>query len=60
MEGSDGVVFEAKNRAELYQWVHLLLREHSYDRLGRSSLKGLVRQYIDEDDGIGPGPGDHA
>ena len=37
LEGSDGVAFQAKNRAELYQWVHLLLREHDYDRLGRAS-----------------------
>src|ERR1700691_775817 len=52
LEGSDGVAFQAKNRAELYQWVHLLLREHSYDRLGRAS-KGLVRQYMAKMTGLG-------
>ncbi len=52
LEGSDGVVFEAKSRPELYQWVHLLLREHSYDRLGRAS-KGLVRQYMAKMTGLG-------
>src|ERR1700735_1966655 len=52
LEGSDGVAFEAKDRAELYQWVHLLLREHGYDRLGRAS-KGLVRQYMAKMTGLG-------
>jgi hypothetical protein len=52
LEGSDGVAFEAKNRAELYQWVHLLLREPSYDRLGRAS-KDLVRQYMAKMTGLG-------
>jgi transposase InsO family protein len=52
LEGSDGVAFEAKNRGELYQWVHLLLREHSYDRLGRAN-KGLVRQYMAKMTGLG-------
>jgi transposase InsO family protein len=52
LEGSDGVAFEAKNRAELYQWVHLLLREQGYDRLGRAG-KGLVRQYMAKMTGLG-------
>jgi transposase InsO family protein len=52
LEGSDGVVFEAKSRPELYRWVHVLLREHSYDRLGRAS-KGLVRQYMGKMTGLG-------
>jgi transposase InsO family protein len=52
LEGSDGVAFEAKNQGELYQWVHLLLREHSYDRLGRAG-RGLVRQYMGKMTGLG-------
>ena len=52
LEGSDGVAFEAKNRAELYQWVHRPLREQGYDRLGRAS-KGLVRQYMAKMTGLG-------
>jgi transposase InsO family protein len=52
LEGSDGVVFEAKSRPELYQSVHLLLREHGYDRLGRAS-KGLMRQYMAKMTGLG-------
>src|ERR1700686_4771815 len=52
LEGSDGVAFEAKNRAELYQWVHLLLREQGYDRLGRAS-KGLMRKHVAKITGLG-------
>ena len=52
LEGSDGVAFEAKNRAELYQWVNRTLREQGYDRLGRAS-KGLVRQYMAKMTGLG-------
>src|SRR6267154_1847746 len=52
LEGSDGVAFEAKNRAELYQGVNRTLREQGYDRLGRAS-KGLVRQYMAKMTGLG-------
>jgi transposase InsO family protein len=52
LEGSDGVAFEAKNRAELYQWVNRTLREQGYDRLGRAS-KGLVRKYVAKMTGLG-------
>src|ERR1700722_14741140 len=50
--GSEGVALEAKNRAELYQWVNRTLREQGYDRLGRAS-KGLVRQYMAKMTGLG-------
>src|ERR1700676_3893376 len=52
LEGSGGVAFEPKRRAELYQWVSRALREQGYDRLGRAS-KGLVRQYMAKMTGLG-------
>jgi transposase InsO family protein len=52
LEGSDGVAFEAKNRAELYQWVNRTLGEQGYDRLGRAG-KGLMRKYVAKITGLG-------
>ena len=45
LDGSQGVQFAAASRQERYAWVHRILREHDYDRLGRKS-KGLVRMYL--------------
>src|SRR4029077_19294758 len=45
LEASDGVGFQAADRAELYGWINRTLREQDYERLTRGS-KGLVRRYL--------------
>jgi transposase InsO family protein len=45
MEASGEVHFQARDRAELYEWVNRILRGQDYGRLKRAS-KGLVRSYL--------------
>jgi transposase InsO family protein len=45
LEASAEVVFEARDRGELYEWVQQTLRGQDYGRLKREG-KGLVRMYV--------------
>ena len=45
LEASRQVVFEARDRGELYEWVERTLRGQDYGRLKREG-KGLVRGYV--------------
>jgi hypothetical protein len=45
LEASGEVSFRARDRTEVYGWVNEVLRQHSYDQMGRQS-KGLVRRYL--------------
>src|SRR5882724_4615758 len=45
LHGSAEVVFEARDRGELYAWVQRTLRGQDYGRLKRAG-KGLVRGYM--------------
>src|SRR3954453_17576125 len=45
LNGSEGIRFEGKSRAEIYDWVSQILRQYGYERLGRPA-KGVIRAYI--------------
>src|SRR5712692_8740256 len=48
LEASEEVVqFEGQNRKEVYGWVNTTLRQHDYERLGRSA-KGLLHRYVEK------------
>ena len=51
LEGSGEVLFEGKNREEVYSWVSQMLCQQEYARLLRSS-KGLVRRYMEKMTGL--------
>jgi transposase InsO family protein len=51
LKGSEGIRFEGKSRAEIYEWVTQTLRQQGYERLGRAA-KGLIRVYIGKVTGL--------
>jgi hypothetical protein len=46
LEGSEAVEPEGADRAEVYEWVNTILRQHDYEKLGRAS-KGLMHRYLE-------------
>lgn len=52
LEGSEEIGFEARGRADLYEWVSRTLREQGYKKLPKSG-KGLVKRYIGKMTGLG-------
>jgi hypothetical protein len=52
LEGSEEVVFEGRNREEVYGWVNETLRQQRYGELKRSG-RGLVRRYLAKMTGLG-------
>jgi hypothetical protein len=47
LEASGEVQFEGQNRTEVYGWVNSTLRQHDYERMGRSG-KGLLRRFLEK------------
>jgi transposase InsO family protein len=47
----EAIRFEGRCRAEVYEWVSRILRQHGYERLGRPA-KGLIRAYIGKVTGL--------
>jgi hypothetical protein len=45
LKGSEEVVFEGRNREEVYGWVNQTLGQQRYGKLKRSG-RGLVRRYL--------------
>ena len=45
LKASEGVGFHGRDRKEIYEWVHQLLRQIRYQELKRSG-RGLVRRYV--------------
>src|SRR3954447_3497049 len=52
LNGSEGIQFEGRSRAEIYEWVSRILRQHGYERLG-GPARGLIRAYIGKVRGLG-------
>ena len=51
LEGSGELRFEAKGRAQIYEWVGQVLVEQEYAGLGRKD-KGVVRRYLEKMTGL--------
>src|SRR4051794_27060388 len=51
LKGSEGIRFEGKSRAEIYECVMQTLRQHGYERLARAA-RGLIRAYIGKVTGL--------
>ena len=51
LEGSEEVRFQAESRADLYDWVNQILRQHEYGKLKRPG-RGLIRSYISKMTGL--------
>ena len=52
LEGSEEVVFEGRNRAEVYGWVNQTLQQQRYGELKRSN-RGLVKRFLAKMTGLG-------
>src|ERR1017187_2835093 len=52
LKGSEEVVFEGRNREEVYGWVNQTLGKQRYGKLKRSG-RGLVRRYLAKMTGLG-------
>jgi transposase InsO family protein len=52
LESSEEVVFEGRNREEVYGWVNQTLQQQRYGQLKRSG-RGLVRRYLAKMTGLG-------
>jgi transposase InsO family protein len=52
LEGSEEVVFEGRDRQEVYSWVNRTLQQQRYGELKRSG-RGLVKRYLAKMTGLG-------
>jgi hypothetical protein len=52
LANSEEVVFEGRNREEVYGWVNQTLQQQRYGQLKRSG-RGLVRRYLAKMTGLG-------
>ena len=51
LDGSEGIGFKGKERAEVYDWVTRTLQQHGYGQQGRAG-KGLLRRYLGKMTGL--------
>jgi hypothetical protein len=51
LEASEGIRFAGVNRAQVYDWIGLVLCEQQYGRQGKAS-RGLLRGYIEKMTGL--------
>ncbi len=51
LEASEGIRFAGVKRAQVYDWIELVLCEQEYARQGKSS-RGLLRRYIEKMTGM--------
>jgi transposase InsO family protein len=52
LDGSEEVLFEGRNRQEVYSWVNQTLQQQRYGELKRSG-RGLVKRYLAKMTGLG-------
>ena len=52
LDGSEEVVFEGRNRQEVYSWVNQTLQQQRYGELKRGG-RGLVKRYLAKMTGLG-------
>lgn len=51
LEASEGIRFAGVKRAQVYDWIELVLCEQEYARQGKAS-RGLLRRYIEKMTGM--------